>query len=620
MSRARAANSAAGRASRRPAWQRLGWRLRGLLRAPRATLVYDHRYDQDIPGSPMDALRAEKILRFLKREGLLSLARLVRPRPASMEALLRVHAPEYIEGLQAPEALTRACGVNFHPRGAERFLDLQRLMTGGTLLAAELAVRTRRVAVNLGGGFHHAERARGLGYCIFNDVAVAIAHLRAQGFTGRVLVIDLDVHDGNGTRALFADDPDVHTYSIHADDWGPRQAAAATVLPLGHGVTDERYLQTLHGTLPGLLETFRPALLFYVAGADPAEDDQVGDWSISAAALLARDRLVYELARARPEPLPVVTTLAGGYGGDAWRHPARTLAFLLSGRVLEPPDTDTIVFERLHGIGDALHASDLTLAPGAHERPFELSEEDLIGVDPSLRPETRFLEVYPRYALELLLERFGLLRRLRDKGFPDLRVELPLDAPLGQTLRILAAEQPPLLLVELRVRRSSELIPGNELIVVEWLLLQHPRADFGPRRARLPGQQHPGLGLLREFLAFLAVLGEKQGVQGIAFSPAHYHVAVQSRKQVRFLHPECEARLRACQQALEGLSLADATRLVHAGRLRDTRSGVPFAWRPCPMVLPLAEELRARLNSAAYEAEVQAAGRALSLTITPASS
>ncbi len=236
-------------------------------------------------------------------------------------------------------------------------------------------------------------------------------------------------------------------------------------------------------------------------------------------------------------------------------------------------------------------------------------------MDPSLRPETRFLEVYPRYALELLLERFGLLRRLRDKGYPDLRVELPLDAPLGQTLRILAQQQPALLLVELRVRRSSELIPGREVIVVEWLLLQNPRAGFGPRRARLPGQQHPGLGLLREFLAFLAVLGEKLGVEGIAFSPAHYHVAVQSRKQVRFLHPECEARLRACQAALDGLSLADATRLVHAGRVLDTRTGLAFAWRPCPMILPLSEALRARLNSASYEAEVLASERALSLVV-----
>ena len=129
-------------------------------------------------------------------------------------------------------------------------------MTGGTLLAAQLARASGGIAVNLGGGFHHAHRDRGRGFCIFNDVAVAILAQRAHGFRGRILVIDLDLHDGDGTRTIFAADPTVHTYSVHNQNWDDRPAVETTVIPLGPGVDDARYMATLqavsytHLTLP----------------------------------------------------------------------------------------------------------------------------------------------------------------------------------------------------------------------------------------------------------------------------------------------------------------------------------------------------------------------------------
>ena len=152
--------------------------------------------------------------------GLLSRDLLSEPRPASLQNLLRVHTPEYLHAVQEPEALTRILGVEVPAGEAEATLDLQRLMAGGTIQATRLALRTGGVAVHLGGGFHHAMPDAGLGFCVFNDVAVAIRRLRGRGFAEPVLVVDLDLHDGNGTRRIFADDPTVHTFSIHNDHWG----------------------------------------------------------------------------------------------------------------------------------------------------------------------------------------------------------------------------------------------------------------------------------------------------------------------------------------------------------------------------------------------------------------
>ena len=122
------------------------------------------------------------------------------------------------------------------PREVEATLDLQRLMAGGTIQATRLALRTGGIAVHLGGGFHHAMPDAGLGFCVFNDVAVAIRRLRGRGFAEPVLVVDLDLHDGNGTRRIFADDPTVHTFSIHNDHWGDTEAVASTSIALGPGV------------------------------------------------------------------------------------------------------------------------------------------------------------------------------------------------------------------------------------------------------------------------------------------------------------------------------------------------------------------------------------------------
>lgn len=569
------------------------------LSGRRVWVVYDARYQRGVSGVPMDPLRGEKVVGSLREAGLLDRDRLSEPRPASLENLLRVHTPEYLQAVQEPETLTRILGVDVGPREAEAALDLQRLMAGGTIQATRLAMRTGGVAVHLGGGYHHAAADAGLGFCVFNDVAVAIRRLRGRGFLGPVLVVDLDLHDGNGTRAVFADDPTVHTFSIHNDHWGDTGAVGSTSIALGPDVEDARFLEVLRASLPPVFASVRPGLVVYLAGADPAADDPLGNWRLSAAALLERDRFVASLARGDGRARPLVVVLAGGYGRRAWRYSARFLLWLASGREVEPAEEEQLALRRFRRIG-----ADLRAAETADDLAFTLTEEDLAGLVPGPARSSRFLGYFARHGVELVLERAGVLPQLRARGFRTLRVDLDTREGPGHTLRIVSEDRPGELLVELRADRSRSAVPGMEVVSVEWLLLQNPREEFSEKRPRLPGQQHPGLGLLRDFMGWLVVVCEAHGLDGVFFVAAHYHIAMQSRRLVRPLHAVDEARLRAIAEALEGLPLSAGTAAVEEGLLVDARTGEPAGWEPVATVLPVSRRLRARVSGPDYEAAV----------------
>ena len=600
--------------------------LRALARAARRSyyqlharglpIVYDARYQRNVWGVPLDPLRGEKVLGALDETGLLVHDRLSEPRPVSLHNLLLVHTPEYLQALQEPETLARILGVEVRPHDVEDTLDLQRLMTGGTIQATRLALRTGGVAVHLGGGFHHAGTGFGLGFCIFNDLAVAIRRLRARAFEEPVLVVDLDLHDGNGTRQAFAEDPTVHTLSVHNDHWGPPDAVASTSVALGPGVEDAEYLRTLREVLPPVFDAVRPGLVFYVAGTDSAFDDPIGNWRLSAAALLERDRFVTRLARGESRARPLVVTLAGGYGRHAWRYTARYLLWLASGRELEPVAEEALALKRFRRLG-----RDMKLAESVDDGlPFSLTEDDLAALMPGAPRRPRFLGYFSRHGVELLLERAGVLAQLRAKGFRALRVELQgRDVP-GGTLRVVCEDGGPAsreVLVELRAERSRSAVPGMEVITVDWLLLQNPRERFSDRRPRLPGQQHPGLGLLRDFMGWLVVVCETHGLDGVWFVAAHYHIAMQSRRLVRPLRPEDEARLLAMAQALDAVPLPEATAAIESGRLVHADTGAPAAWEPVATVLPVSERLKALVSGAEYDEAVERARAGLAFCLRP---
>lgn len=576
--------------------------------------VFHRGYSGAVTNVPHDPVRGERILAFLTGEGLLDERDIAVPRRPSLRTLLRVHDAEYLESLALPEAMPRIFGATMTDEDQENVIKGQRLMVGGTLYATRLALTRRGVAVNLGGGFHHAYRDRGEGFCIFNDVAVAIARIRDRGFSEPILIIDLDLHDGSGTRSIFALDPSVHTYSVHNQHWSDTEAVASTSIALGDGVSDEHYLGTLVKSLPDVVESVAPGLVFYVAGVDLVTGDPLGTWQVTADGLLSRDRYVMGLLRRRTRPIPVVVVLAGGYGDSAWRYSARFFSWLLAGHVIEPPANEEMTLMRYRRIWRKLDPLDLTSEPD--DSSWKLTPEDLVGIIPGAPRQTRFLGYFSRHGLELVLERFGLFDQLRVRGFDNPCLDLDLDHPQGQTLRIFGDLDHDELLMELRVDRSQRAVPGMEVLVIEWLLLQNPRAAFGPYRRPLPGQIHPGLGLLKGVFGWLLVVCEMLELDGVYYVPSHYHVAAQSRRLVRFLEPEHEARFRRVRELVAKLPMAAATRLVAEGGIRDETTGAAFQWQGFPMVLPVSERLKSRiLDEKEYEARVGEEMARLRLTL-----
>lgn len=232
---------------------------------------------------------------------------------ATDEQLLRVHDAAYLRRV-ASGTLTaseqRRIGFPWSPGLVER----SRRSVGATIAAARSAL-AEGIAVNLAGGTHHAFADRGEGFCLFNDVAVAARTLQAEGAVDAVLVVDCDVHQGNGTAALFRSDPSVFTMSLHgADNFPYRKEEGDLDVALPSGTGDDEYLAALETALATALSDCRPQLVFYVAGADPYAGDRWGRLAVSAAGLARRDLLV--LSRCRRRRLPVAVVMGGGYAPD----------------------------------------------------------------------------------------------------------------------------------------------------------------------------------------------------------------------------------------------------------------------------------------------------------------
>jgi acetoin utilization deacetylase AcuC-like enzyme len=581
--------------------------------------VYGRRYQLELPGATYDTSRGERVLTFLDSAGLIDPRAVHRPEPISFRSLRRVHADGYLDSLNQPGALTTVVGYAIAEDAADRILETQRAMVGGTLLATRLALASGAIAVNLGGGLHHAFPDKGARFCVFNDVAVAIAELRAAGYAGKVLIADLDLHDGDGTRAVFAADPTVHTFSIHNQTDGSSDALEATVVELHGSVQDAAYLEAVRSHLPPALDRFGPDLVVYLAGCDPAADDQIGNWKITAEGMLERDLFVVSCVRDRRDRrIPMVIVLAGGYGLNSWRYSARFFSALLNdGKAVEPPTTEELTLTRYRQLAREITAHELT-GDGVEKEPDEddwgLTAEDLLPGLAAMQRPRRLLGYYSLQGMELALERAGLLDRIRSLGFVSPTLEFDLENPSGDTVRLYGDAARADLLIEARVRIDRATVPHAALLRIEWLLMQNPRATFTAQRPRLPGQKHPGLGVLPDIMALLIVACERLQLDGLLFVPAHYNTASQGRKYLRFLEPVDEAFLRGLEKALHGLPLSEATHSVEQRRVIDAQTGRAAAWRSMPMVYPVTDRLRERVTGEEYERKVAEAAMDLKLT------
>jgi acetoin utilization deacetylase AcuC-like enzyme len=249
------------------------------------------------------------------------------PDPMPRDWIEAVHDPDYVAEvfeLRVPREKERRIGFPV----SQRVSDRARRTPGGTWLAAKLALQ-HGFAANTAGGSHHGLYDTGAGYCVFNDLAIAAHRLVTEGDAKRILIVDCDVHQGDGTAALLGGRPEIATYSIHAEKNFPVRKARSTLdVALADGTGDEAYLEALSSSLPPLVTSFAPDLILYQAGIDPHAQDKLGRLGLSDSGLCAREAFV--AGEAKRIGAPLASALGGGYGVDkmavARRHAASILA------------------------------------------------------------------------------------------------------------------------------------------------------------------------------------------------------------------------------------------------------------------------------------------------------
>src|SRR5262245_40714242 len=245
---------------------------------------------------------------------ILSAGDLHLPDAIDWDDLRLVHDAAYVDAVACgtlPHDMQRRIGFPWSPMMVER----SRRSVGATLAAAREAIAVSSISANLAGGTHHAFRDRGEGFCVFNDVAVAASVLLRDGVITRAAVVDCDVHQGNGTAAIFRDQAAVFTFSLHGEKNFPfRKEVSDLDVTFADGAGDDEYLSALAAHLPRVLDGHCPDIVFYLAGADPYERDRLGRLNLTIDGLRARDRFVFDTCRERA--IPIAVTMSGGYAPD----------------------------------------------------------------------------------------------------------------------------------------------------------------------------------------------------------------------------------------------------------------------------------------------------------------
>ncbi len=279
---------------------------------------YSPKYEVDIGLHVFPTQKYRLVVEALLKANPEAAALLTQPQPASDEDVLRVHTKEYVHKLKTG-TLSRTEEAWLELRWSQPLVLASWLCAGGTIAACGEALKSG-CAIHIGGGFHHAFADHGEGFCVVNDIAIGIRWAQAHKLMRKALVVDLDVHQGNGTAAIFAADPDVFTFSMHQwNNYPVVKPPSSLDINLDDGCLDREYLDLLDDALGKIEKRFKPDLIIYVAGADPYEHDQLGGLGITLEGFRQRDRMVFDWAKRRG--IPVMAVLAGGYA----QNPADTV-------------------------------------------------------------------------------------------------------------------------------------------------------------------------------------------------------------------------------------------------------------------------------------------------------
>ncbi len=269
------------------------------------------------PRSSFDCNKYRKIRDKLIEDKVVKPSHITEPEPATWDDFRLVHSKNYVEKLKDPIYLANILFLDYVNPFDTDLIDFFKYVSGGTILAFLTAYEKKTVCFNLGGGFHHAKRDKGEGFCPVNDVAIGIMKLFKKHGRKRVLIVDLDYHHGNGTATIFEKDEDVFTFSIHRDNWDSINKQNNMDILLPDGVGDEEYLLQLRLYLPPVFERFNPQFVVYIAGADVHKEDTFGTFNLSTKGVLERDKFVYKFVKLYNLPMGVVA--GGGYGKNSWQ-------------------------------------------------------------------------------------------------------------------------------------------------------------------------------------------------------------------------------------------------------------------------------------------------------------
>lgn len=273
-------------------------------------IFYSDKYEVDIGGHVFPTKKYRLVKDKLIRERTADETSIVEPIPATEEQILLVHTAEWFSKMR-DEKLTVSDEMKLELPYSSKLYEASTLCVGGTISACREALK-KGVGIHLGGGFHHAFPDHGEGFCVFNDIAVAIRQMQKEKRIKKAVVVDLDVHQGNGTAFIFRDDPSVFTFSMHQENNYPGVKPPSNWdIGLADGTSDKEYLTLLKNALRKILSEHHPDILVYQAGADTYAGDQLGGLKVSLAGMAERDRIVFE--ESAKKSIPYAVTLGGGY-------------------------------------------------------------------------------------------------------------------------------------------------------------------------------------------------------------------------------------------------------------------------------------------------------------------
>ncbi|MBN2694472.1 histone deacetylase [bacterium] len=281
-------------------------------------IVYSKDYDSyfDI-GAYFDTGKFRKIVKELSKDHLFTFREMIHPTEVDDQSILSVHTEEYFDWIKMPLNLREVLSSTQISELDTDAFQTFRYIAGGSCLGLKLAYTTKKITFNLSGGYHHALPDKGYGFCPINDIAIAVKNLKKNFGVKNILIIDLDYHQGNGTKDIFLNDSTTFTLSIHANEWDSRSGVANMDIEIPTTIDDDYYLMILMDSLHYLDHIFIPEAIVYVAGSDPFVKDELCDMSLSEEGMLRRDIMVYNFAKKRD--IPILVLPAGGYGRESWR-------------------------------------------------------------------------------------------------------------------------------------------------------------------------------------------------------------------------------------------------------------------------------------------------------------